>query len=344
MRVDVVLRGMSLPAMAECVEAAESAPAPVTLWLPESPGDRHSLTTAAALLGRSGRTRIGTGVVPIPLRHTVDLLAGAMTLAEAFPDRFDLGVGSGNVGSLTSAGVVVDRPPLRVVRQFLDAYAQLRARGGLAALVDVPAAVAPPPVFLAAHNRKMIELGVRRADGVILNMVPASDLPATLAHVRASADRSGRAGTLGMFLLAALGSDEVESVRAARRVLIGFLRSPVVRTRLRSFGSRHADLADEVALLPPAVDDEALARALPAEVVADFAVTSTAALAARLAVARDYGFGFVALSVFPVPLRLRRPFPPVPEEGAALAATVAAIEVIAGLVRADARPPTAGRG
>jgi alkanesulfonate monooxygenase SsuD/methylene tetrahydromethanopterin reductase-like flavin-dependent oxidoreductase (luciferase family) len=341
MRVDVVLRGMDHATMAECAAAADTVPeTPLTLWLPESPGDRNPFATAAGLLARTRTVRIGTGVLPVPLRSTVDMLAGALTLQEAFPGRFDLGVGSGNAGTLDRAGVPAGPAPLAVARGFLDAVDGLRERSGLAALLDFPRTVPPPPVYLAAHNRRMIELAVSRADGVILNMVPRCDLPAVLEHVRAAAARAGTTPRIGMFQLAAFGPPSV-ATRAARRVLSGFLRSPVVRRRLASFGSPHLAAAQRMAALPPVADDDTLAAVLPDEVVHDFGVTTPDALRERLDDARDRGLAFVALSVFPAPLRLRKPFPPVPENDAARGAT---LDLIANLGAARVSAALAARG
>jgi alkanesulfonate monooxygenase SsuD/methylene tetrahydromethanopterin reductase-like flavin-dependent oxidoreductase (luciferase family) len=320
---------MDVTAMSECARLADTAgPEPVTLWLPESPGDRHAFTTAATLLARTERARIGTGVVPIPLRPTIDVLAAAMTVAETFPGRFDLGVGSGNVASLGAAGVPVTAPPLDVARGFLDAYATLRQRSGVATLVDVPVAVEPPPVLLAAHNKQMINLAVTRADGVILNMVAQSDLDATVAHATRCAGRASTRPRLGLFVPAAFGALD-DALAAVRQVLAGFLRAPAVRKRLHAFGSRHADLAERIAASPPVADNRTLASVISDDVVTDFGVVSEQALGERLAEAARLGFAFAALSVFPAPLRLRKAFPPVPEPAAALAATRHAIEIAA---------------
>jgi alkanesulfonate monooxygenase SsuD/methylene tetrahydromethanopterin reductase-like flavin-dependent oxidoreductase (luciferase family) len=218
------------------------------------------------------------------MRSAVDVLAAALTIAEAFPGRFDLGVGSGNVMSLRKAGIEVEPPPLTVARTFLDTWAGLAGRSGVAALLDLPSTVELPAVLLAAHNQQMISLAMRRADGLILNMVPASDLVATLRHVRNASERAGRASRpaqVGMFQLAAFGPHDA-ALAAARLVLAGFCRAPAVRKRLHSFHSRYADTADRVAELPPTADAAALVELMPADMVEDFAVTSEAALAERI--------------------------------------------------------------
>jgi alkanesulfonate monooxygenase SsuD/methylene tetrahydromethanopterin reductase-like flavin-dependent oxidoreductase (luciferase family) len=342
MRLDIVLRGMDIEAMTECARAADRPDAGLTLWLPESPGDRSPFVTAAALLAKTCTTRVATGVTPIPLRAHIDLLTAAMTLAEAFPGRFDLGVGSGNVVSLGAAGVPPAGTPLEVAGQFLDEVANLDTRNGLAAKVDVPSSVARPPVYLAAHNRRMIDLAVSRADGVILNMIAASDLPRTHEYLASCAAGAGCAPAVVLFQLACFGGDE--SIAAARRVLSGFLRAPAVRRRLRSFGSRHAGLADQLAAGPKVLDDRELARAIPDDAVADFAVLSSYDLSERMVLAASSGVTALSLSVFPVPLKLRKPFPPVPEGNSALAATLAAIDVAAGLSASSAPLATAELG
>jgi alkanesulfonate monooxygenase SsuD/methylene tetrahydromethanopterin reductase-like flavin-dependent oxidoreductase (luciferase family) len=330
MRVDVVLRGMDQAAMAECARVADQVSRkPVTLWLPESPGDRNPFATAAFLLGATQRTRVATGVVPIPLRSPIDTLSGALTLAEAFPGRFDLGVGSGNAASLVRAGVHEMGSPLRVATDFLNAAAGVRRRTGVAALLDISPLVEPPKVYLAAHNPRMIQLAVSAADGVLLNIVPSSELPRTIDHVRSAAASAGSRPRIGIYQLAALGETDA-SLRSLRRVLHGFLRSPVIRKRLQAFDSTYCELAEHLVTLPPDPSDDQLTAAIPDEAVLDFGLTGPHALGPRLESMEALGVEFVALSVFPAPLRLRRQFPPVPEQAPAKEATMKALDLIGG--------------
>src|SRR5688500_8611319 len=64
-----------------------------TLWYPEGLGTRESLTNGAVLLGASERIRVASGIANIWGRDAVSAVNGARVLADAFDDRFLLGLG-----------------------------------------------------------------------------------------------------------------------------------------------------------------------------------------------------------------------------------------------------------
>lgn len=290
MRVDVVLRGMTFQDMQKVVGLGS----PRTFWLPESPGDRPASLVAAGLLGGGDGFRLATGVTPVPFRKTIDHVASYLALAEAFPGRFDFGIGSGNAKTLARVGIA-PKPALGVVRGLAEALQAARSGTAMQVPLDMPPPSVSAPFFIAAHNRKMIDLACEVADGVLLNVVPASDIEPTLAFVRDRIARHGRDVRIALFQTVALGRTAGGGVDAARQVLGGFLKSPVVQNRLASFGSEYAGRTD-----------------LSTAGVRDFAATDVDELDERLALLASSGVDIVGLSVFPAPLVLRKEFPPVP--------------------------------
>jgi alkanesulfonate monooxygenase SsuD/methylene tetrahydromethanopterin reductase-like flavin-dependent oxidoreductase (luciferase family) len=66
------------------------------IWFGEAAG-REALTNAGLLLAGTTRIVIATGIANIYARDPVAVAAGQKTLAEAYPDRFVLGLGVSHV-------------------------------------------------------------------------------------------------------------------------------------------------------------------------------------------------------------------------------------------------------
>src|SRR2546423_5183631 len=62
------------------------------LWIPEAVG-RESFTNAALLLAGTRRIPVATGITNMWGRDAVTMSGAQKTVAEAFPDRFLLGIG-----------------------------------------------------------------------------------------------------------------------------------------------------------------------------------------------------------------------------------------------------------
>jgi len=126
------------------------------LWFGEAMG-RESLTNAGLLLAGTKRIVIATGITNIYGRDAVTLAAAQKTLAEAYPNRFLLGLGVSHVPLVEKLrGHSYDKP-VPTMRAYLDAMDQ------------APYQAVPPPSkplrVLAALGPKMLQLSAERADG-----------------------------------------------------------------------------------------------------------------------------------------------------------------------------------
>jgi probable F420-dependent oxidoreductase len=126
------------------------------VWYGEAIG-REALTKAGLLLAGTKRIVIATGIANIYGRDPVTMAAGQKTLAEAYPNRFLLGLGVSHVPLVEKVrGHRYDRP-VPAMRAYLDAMDQ-------APYQAVPPASKPPRV-LAALGPMMLKLSAERADG-----------------------------------------------------------------------------------------------------------------------------------------------------------------------------------
>ena len=126
------------------------------LWYGEAIG-REALTKAALLLAGTKRIVVATGIANIYGRDPVTMSAAQKTLAEAYPNRFLLGLGVSHIPLVEKLrGHQYDKP-VPTMRAYLDAMDK-------APYQALPPASKPPRV-LAALGPMMLKLSAERADG-----------------------------------------------------------------------------------------------------------------------------------------------------------------------------------
>ena len=128
-----------------------------SLWSWEVFG-REALTGAGVLLCATRRMVIGTGIANIWARDPVAMAAAQRTLAEAYPDRFVLGIGVSHAPIVDARGHSY-RQPLERMRGYLDAMDAAPWQG--------PPLAEQPPRILAALGPRMLELAAERSAGAL---------------------------------------------------------------------------------------------------------------------------------------------------------------------------------
>jgi probable F420-dependent oxidoreductase len=126
------------------------------LWFGEALG-REVLSNAGLHLAATKRMVIASGIANIYARDAVAMASGQKTLAEAYPDRFLLGLGVSHVPLVELLRGHRYEKPVATMRAYLDAMDK-------ASYSSVPPATKPVRV-LAALGPKMLELSGERADG-----------------------------------------------------------------------------------------------------------------------------------------------------------------------------------
>ena len=126
------------------------------LWFGEAAG-REALTNASLLLAGTKRIVIATGIANIYARDAVAMASGQKTLAEAYPNRFLLGLGVSHIPLVEQLRGHRYQKPVATMRTYLDAMDQ-------APYQSVPPLTKPVRV-LAALGPKMLQLSGERADG-----------------------------------------------------------------------------------------------------------------------------------------------------------------------------------
>ncbi|GAA4572076.1 TIGR03620 family F420-dependent LLM class oxidoreductase [Planotetraspora kaengkrachanensis] len=194
------------------------------LWFGETPASREALTQAALLLSATRRLQVATGIANIYARDAVATANGANTLAEAWGDRFLLGLGVSHAPLVTTRGHDYGRP-VATMRDYLDAMDS--------ASFGVPSAPAAPRV-LAALRRKMLELAGTRAQG-------AHPYFTTPEHTAMARDVLGPEPVLAPEQAVVVTGDVERGRAVARKYAAVYLSMPNYLNNLRELGFSDRD-------------------------------------------------------------------------------------------------------
>jgi len=132
------------------------------VWTNEAVGGKDALVQLAVLLAATERMVFGTSIANIWARAPQTAHGAAALLAQAFPDRFVLGLGVGYPHQAASVGREFGRP-VATMRGYLDQ---------MTAPTQLPAPDVAYPKIIGANGPKMLALSGEIADGAMPAMAP----------------------------------------------------------------------------------------------------------------------------------------------------------------------------
>ena len=224
-------------------------------WTAETTGP-EAFTTLAAVGAAAPSLDLGTGVLALQLRTPMVTAMGAATLQALHPERdILLGVGvSSPVVTEKWHGVPYGDRPLARVREYVTLVRECLAGDSVSFSGDfwsaskfrlgVRLGERRPKIVLAALNERMLRLAGEIADGVVLNYLPASHVPAAVDHVRAGAAISGNEPTIYAYVHVGVCERTEKALELARRDLFSYA---VVDGYARNF--TEAGFGDEISEL-----------------------------------------------------------------------------------------------
>lgn len=203
-----------------------------TIWFGENVG-REPFTQAAQALQATQRLIIATGVSNIWARDAAATKAAQLTLSEAHPARFMLGVGVGHPILNERRRGSTYQDPIGSIAAYLDdmaAFANDRYR-----------AAAPerePPTLLGALGPKMTELAATKADGAITYFVPPE-------HTEQTRQTLGPNKFLAVTQAVVLNANRVKARAIAKTHTRRYVTLPNYTNNLRRLGFTDADFHEE---------------------------------------------------------------------------------------------------
>jgi probable F420-dependent oxidoreductase len=198
------------------------------LWLPEAVG-REPFVNSALLLSATRELVVATGIASVWARDAQAMASGQLTLAEAYPGRFLLGLG------------VSHQPMVDLVRGHHYDKPLTKMRGYLEAMDNVfyvsPRPEEEPRRVLAALGPKMLELAAAKTLGAHPYFVPVE-------HTAFAREVLGDGPMLCPEQAVVLATDPEAARAAARQHMATYLGLPNYTNNLRRFGWGDDDFAD----------------------------------------------------------------------------------------------------
>lgn len=161
------------------------------------------LTMMGAVGAATEKIKVGVSVTDTIRRHPAMLAQHALTVDHLAQGRSILGLGSGERMNVAPYGIEWSKPvgrleeALTVIRKLWQADGPVDFEGEFfrldAAVLGLePYEGSPPPVWLASHGPRMLEICGRLADGWLPTNIGPEEYAEKLAVIRTSAERAGR--------------------------------------------------------------------------------------------------------------------------------------------------------
>jgi probable F420-dependent oxidoreductase len=195
-----------------------------TLWYGEAAA-RETFVQASIFLSATSHLVIASGIANIWARDPMAMAAGGRAVAEAWPDRFILGLGVSHAPMVAARGHDYARP-LSAMRDYLDRMGQAPWRGPEAQL---------PPLVLAALGPRMVALAEERTAG-------AYPYFTTAEHIAQVREQLGPEPFLAADLPVVLAGDRAEARTIGDEHTNLYLRTENYRNNLLRLGWKPADL------------------------------------------------------------------------------------------------------
>jgi probable F420-dependent oxidoreductase len=215
------------PAAREAAAELEALGYPA-VWLPEAVG-REPLVNSALLLSATTTLTVATGIASVWARDAQAMASGQLTLSEAYPGRFLLGLGVSHQPMVDLVrGHHYDKP-LTKMRTYLEAMDNV--------FYVAPRPAEEPRRVLAALGPKMLELAAAKALGAHPYFVPVE-------HTAFAREALGDGPMLCPEQAVVLTTDPEAGRAAARQHMATYLGLPNYTNNLRRFGWGDDDFAD----------------------------------------------------------------------------------------------------
>ncbi|WP_433621064.1 LLM class flavin-dependent oxidoreductase [Nocardia sp. CA-120079] len=227
-----VLGAVSMPQVSPEHLAAVAAAAEDSgleeLWLWEDCFWAGGITTAATVLARTERVRVGIGVMPVPLRNVALTAMEVAALLRLHPGRVLPGFGHGVQDWMGQIGARVESP-MTLLREHLVALRGLlngekvSAAGRYVRLDNVALEwppITPPPITAAATGPQTLRLSGELADATILTARTTPDgVRAARARIEEGRAKAARTEPHRVIvnLLTATGPDAAARLTAAQQ-------------------------------------------------------------------------------------------------------------------------------
>jgi len=211
------------------------------VWFSEHAGFHDAVVPAAIIASQTRKIEVGVMGATPTTRHPVILAMELATLAEMYPDRIRLQIGTGDAALMAPLGGI-PRKPLGAIQSLLDSQRALLAGQKYTGTVgghemnNATLYVGPKKVAIdiLAIRPKMLDLAAREGDGVALSAgASLGYLSGVCQHIRetyATENSQAKSFRITAAVIASVSHDIDLALQSARKMLSAW--SPEILTIL----------------------------------------------------------------------------------------------------------------
>jgi 5,10-methylenetetrahydromethanopterin reductase len=241
---------LSIDDLLKCA-AKSSEHKPHTIWIPETWGMENFAMLAA--VSHKTSSNIGSSIINIYSRSPALIAMGAATIDTISNQRLVLGLGTSSVSITQGLHGYKFEKPLRRMREYVEIIRlalsgkRIDYSGEIFALKGFSLLIKPPrqkiPIYIAAINKKMVELTWDIADGVIFYLRPISELKETIEKMQ----KKKKIDVACQFITCVSENPEVAKDRARKTLAFYVSVGEIYRRFLAENGFKNetADIYDE---------------------------------------------------------------------------------------------------
>ncbi|MGI0004325.1 MAG: LLM class flavin-dependent oxidoreductase [Candidatus Nitrosotenuis sp.] len=184
----------SLLSIDDLLKCAEKSPQykPHTIWVPETWGMENFAMLAA--VSHRTTSKIGSSIINIFSRSPALIAMGAATVDTISNQRFVLGLGTSSMPITRGLHGYKFEKPLKRMQECIEIIRlalsgkKIDYSGEIFSLSGFSLLIRPPrqeiPIYIAAINKRMVELTWNIANGVIFYLRPISEMKETIAKMQ----------------------------------------------------------------------------------------------------------------------------------------------------------------
>ena len=164
-----------------------------TVWVPETWG-MENFSTLSAVSSKTSTQKIGSSIINIYSRSPSTIAMGAATIDTLSKGRLVLGLGTSSIPIVESFHGVKFEKPVQRMKEYVEIIRlalsgkQINYDGEIFKLNNFKLLIKPQrneiPIYVAAINKKMVELAWSIGDGVIFYLRPIKEMKETISKMQ----------------------------------------------------------------------------------------------------------------------------------------------------------------
>ena len=194
-----------------------------TIWVPETWG-MENFAMLGAVSAKTDAQKIGSSIINIYSRSPTSIAMGAATIDTLSNGRLVLGLGTSSIPIVESFHGAKFEKPLQRMKEYVEIIRlamtgkQINYDGEIFKLNNFTLLIKPTrneiPIYVAAINKKMVDLAWNIGDGVIFYLRPLNEMKETISKMQ-----SKKKINVTCQLITCVSEDSEDAIQRAKRTI-----------------------------------------------------------------------------------------------------------------------------